>query len=299
MKMLTTLRKQMEVIRNPSLSENLGGFHLHHVGMGHRSISFTGWWKTYLDFYIVNWWEGPGTIPIRVRGKVVHRPMRTAMLQKPSVLFEEFYERPFDGQCFFLLFKSASRNASLETLIRRAGYCLFEDENRRVPQLIQKISFIASPDAGQRWLAKAAFLELLAQLHQSLYVEDSGIRRIVPLVSNQLLADSGFRQNVFHSLKEHPSITLAGLAKLLGTSRSTLSHRFTREIGEPFAHLKNRLRLERANELLANSSMQIKEIAFTSGFDDAAYFTRIFQKATGFSPRQYREMIHRESGRQP
>ena len=54
--------------------------------------------------------------------------------------------------------------------------------------------------------------------------------------------------------------------------------------------------MERAHELLANSPMRIKEIAFASGFEDAAYFTRIFQKTMGISPRQYREMIHREGG---
>ncbi|TXI85590.1 MAG: AraC family transcriptional regulator [Cupriavidus sp.] len=297
MNMLTTLRRQMEVIRNPCLAENLGGLHLHYVGIGHRSLSFTGWWKSFLDFYVINWWDGPGSLPMRVQGKAVLRPMRSAMLQKPRVLFEEFFERPFEGQCFFVLFKGGGRHAALDALIRRPGYCLFDDEDRRVPELIQKISFVASPDAGQRWLAKAAFLELLAQLHQSLCADEPGKRRIVPLVSNQLHSETGFRQDVFHRLRENPAITLGGLAKLLGISRSSLSHRFVREMGEPFAHLKNRLRMESAHELLANSSMQVKEIAFASGFEDAAYFSRIFQKTTGISPRQYREMIHQESAR--
>lgn len=47
----------------------------------------------------------------------------------------------------------------------------------------------------------------------------------------------------------------------------------------------------RAKRLLTFSKMEIKEIAFKLGFDDAAYFTRLFTKKAGCSPLQFRKNL--------
>lgn len=44
----------------------------------------------------------------------------------------------------------------------------------------------------------------------------------------------------------------------------------------------------RAKRLLYHTDMPVKEIASTLGFDDHAYFTRLFTKATGKSPAKFR-----------
>ena len=41
--------------------------------------------------------------------------------------------------------------------------------------------------------------------------------------------------------------------------------------------------------MLVYTQQQIGEIARTLGFDDCAYFTRLFTKRTGMSPTSYRE----------
>lgn len=45
----------------------------------------------------------------------------------------------------------------------------------------------------------------------------------------------------------------------------------------------------RAKRMLIYTSLNIKEIAINLGFDDYAYFTRLFTKATGLSPTSYRK----------
>jgi AraC-like DNA-binding protein len=40
---------------------------------------------------------------------------------------------------------------------------------------------------------------------------------------------------------------------------------------------------------LADSSLRIKEIAHQLGFGDAYYFSRVFTKVMGVSPRQFRQ----------
>lgn len=52
-------------------------------------------------------------------------------------------------------------------------------------------------------------------------------------------------------------------------------------------YIRNEIVL-RAKRLLYHTDMTVKEIAFSLGFDDNAYFTRLFTKATGQSPAKFR-----------
>jgi AraC-like DNA-binding protein len=59
------------------------------------------------------------------------------------------------------------------------------------------------------------------------------------------------------------------------------------------ANYVNSIRLQNAARLLESSRLQIKDIAISSGFDDVAYFSKLFKKSFGASPSQYRERLHR------
>lgn len=48
------------------------------------------------------------------------------------------------------------------------------------------------------------------------------------------------------------------------------------------------LRIFHAKKLLKTTELSISEIAFTVGFNDPDYFTYVFHKETGFSPKKYR-----------
>lgn len=52
-------------------------------------------------------------------------------------------------------------------------------------------------------------------------------------------------------------------------------------------YIRNELVLH-AKRMLCHTNMSVKEIATTLGFDDSAYFTRLFTKATGKSPSRFR-----------
>jgi AraC family transcriptional regulator of arabinose operon len=84
-------------------------------------------------------------------------------------------------------------------------------------------------------------------------------------------------------------ITLADLARVSRQSISRLTHQFRRQTGmTPMQYLEQR-RLDRAMELLARTSMSIKDIAGTVGFENPFYFTLRFRKHSGFSPRAFRD----------
>ncbi|MEI9935054.1 MAG: helix-turn-helix transcriptional regulator [Ferruginibacter sp.] len=52
--------------------------------------------------------------------------------------------------------------------------------------------------------------------------------------------------------------------------------------------IKDRIILE-AKRLLAHTVITIKEIGYSLGYDDDAYFIRLFTKQTGLSPQQFRK----------
>ncbi|GGO00773.1 helix-turn-helix domain-containing protein [Saccharibacillus kuerlensis] len=91
-------------------------------------------------------------------------------------------------------------------------------------------------------------------------------------------------------IREHyrEDLTLQDLAKRFFLSREYISRRFKREFGENvFDYLAN-IRLERAKQLLLDSEMKIVRIAELVGYQDEKYFSRVFKKATGRTPNEFR-----------
>jgi len=85
----------------------------------------------------------------------------------------------------------------------------------------------------------------------------------------------------------YEKITLTGIAQMVGVSSSYFSTIFSRLTGENLIAYITRLRIEKAAELIRSGSFNLTETAFMVGYEDYAYFSRIFRKAMGVSPRDY------------
>ena len=82
--------------------------------------------------------------------------------------------------------------------------------------------------------------------------------------------------------------SVADYADLLLMAAKTLTHKFKRlNLPQPNEVIKTRLMLE-AKRLLVHTSMSSKEIAYQLGYEDPAYFSRLFQLKTGESPSGFR-----------
>ncbi|MCB0166075.1 MAG: helix-turn-helix transcriptional regulator, partial [Anaerolineae bacterium] len=54
-----------------------------------------------------------------------------------------------------------------------------------------------------------------------------------------------------------------------------------------------RLKIQKACELLETTDQQVSEIGHSLGYPDIYYFSRLFKKVVGLSPRQYRAERYR------
>ena len=80
---------------------------------------------------------------------------------------------------------------------------------------------------------------------------------------------------------------LARVASTLYVSERTLKRRLQEEEAS-FQALVDQVRLERARDLLASTTMNLSQIADSLGYADAANFTRAFKRWTGLSPSHFR-----------
>jgi len=85
-------------------------------------------------------------------------------------------------------------------------------------------------------------------------------------------------------------ISCQQIAKDIGMSYSWFRRIFKQYTGFAPGHYIQELRINKSKELLTNTSLHCKEIAFELGFETPAYFNIAFKKRTGMTPNQYREL---------
>ena len=121
--------------------------------------------------------------------------------------------------------------------------------------------------------------EFLHQAQPKKYVADERITRVLAYIRTRLNAK--------------PDIE--ALAALSCLSKDHLIRIFKREMKmTPLCYI-NKKRMEKAQLRLVTELTPIKEIAYQLGFEDQAYFNRIFKKTTGLTPMNYRKAYHNQT----
>lgn len=83
--------------------------------------------------------------------------------------------------------------------------------------------------------------------------------------------------------------TIESMAKALNYSSSYLRHKFVGQSGKTIAQTVNSVRLSQATMLLKTTNLSITHIATECGFCDGNYFSTVFKKKYGISPKEYRK----------
>lgn len=86
-------------------------------------------------------------------------------------------------------------------------------------------------------------------------------------------------------------LSLRNLAAEYCVNPSYLSSLFKKEMSVTITAYVNQQRMKQAIRYLNTSNMQIQNIAADVGISDVNYFSKLFKKATGKTPSEYRELI--------
>ncbi|WP_256257704.1 MULTISPECIES: AraC family transcriptional regulator [unclassified Paenibacillus] len=178
---------------------------------------------------------------------------------------------------------------------------------------------IAPPQAGDppplAWLdtvtetgsaERYQFAALFAELHRAWMRQKPGYLMHCRSVLTNLLylliqQQADLRDTSVHSeaieqaislMLERPrdSFSIAELADLAGLSPSHFRMLFKQTTGLSVVQYQNRLKINRARDLLLSGGCNVTEAADFVGIPDIYYFSRLFKKLTGVSPSAYKKL---------
>ncbi len=86
----------------------------------------------------------------------------------------------------------------------------------------------------------------------------------------------------------NPNLSLNSVASYVNMSPNHFCSVFSQEAGETFTEYLTKVRLKKAKELLKTTSLRAAEIAYGVGYNDPHYFSYIFKKWEGVTPKEFR-----------
>jgi AraC-like DNA-binding protein len=236
--------------------------------------------KGRLDYQLIYLVEGTGCF--RINGDMTEVTCGNIVLFRPGEVQQYTYQHTNTPELYWIHFTGSGAREYLE----KAG--LYEESVHYVgihSELIESFKKIMLELQMKEKLycesADAATLELLVLLGRKKHGADVKRHRFIDDNIRNLMermhAEYGRRWSIDD---------MAGQCAL---SSNHFMHKFKMQTGFSAVDYIINIRMEKAKDLLLNSSLSIKEISNLVGYENSLYFSRLFCKMEGFSPREYRK----------
>jgi two-component system response regulator YesN len=145
--------------------------------------------------------------------------------------------------------------------------------------------------------------ELLIERYQTVEEMVKDLKRMTVAYLGDMFSASSPRvrsdsfKAILNYIHEHyqEEITLQRLSDTFYMNPNYISQLFIKYLGKPFTGYVAELRVRSACRKLKTGSQPIQEIGAAVGIPDPYYFSKIFRKITGVTPREYRKSGHSES----
>lgn len=149
-------------------------------------------------------------------------------------------------------------------------------ENYNITAITQNADYYLYTGAGQETLS--LLWDTLSQISGAYFAASAN-------------RDTDIVSRVDRYLEQHyqnPALTLQDAAHDLGFTNTYLCAAYKKTCGKTINQHLTQIRVRHAKELLAGSTQKLYEVARNVGYADGKYFTRLFTRETGLSPREYR-----------
>lgn len=157
------------------------------------------------------------------------------------------------------------------TAVYRSKQMYFEEAINSPKELLQSFS---SFDGLMEYLIRTIgeALNLSTELVDLNTIKNDKFKKILLYINQNFAKELSF-QNLCFEFSINPSY---------------LSQIFQRELGTTFTKYLTELRVNYAKKLLTTTTLKITEISERVGYDEYFYFSKVFKKYTGMSPKNYR-----------
>lgn len=172
---------------------------------------------------------------------------------------------------------------------RFGGYIpVGENLGRRIASLIDSLENELAEKKDSFWpcRSRSFFLELLFLAYKE-FLDGDGLPQGLTFSGDESLAGRVIR---YVNRNYEKTLTLPDLCARFNTNRTTLAEAVKGATGTTVTGYVNRTRVNAASLILRDTNLPVSEIMERTGFGDMTHFARVFRKATGMSPSEYRKL---------
>ena len=208
-------------------------------------------------------------------------PEKTAWFYEPRQR-QEYIK--YDGRTYWAHFSGLYVPALCTRLRLSGGRCAPADADEFERLFSRAVSLFPADNAGAEAQCAGILIQLLALLAPPDGEKDKGVpvRPIYAAAERMRSSAEPFDADFY--------------ARSCAMSRSRFYQAFRSVMGVTPLQYVTRSRMLRARYLLRNTDLSVAEIAHIVGYPDELYFSRLFRKHTGVSPRLYRQKTDEKSG---
>ncbi len=186
-----------------------------------------------------------------------------------------FFDDEFLRSCMTMF---GELSQSVSELLQLSGALLFTGQKReRVAAIMLQIQRVPLRERP------ALLLSLVAEISEFVMCEN-----IVPDLLQNRDEERIKNVEIYTVCNLRRRITLDEVANQVGMNRSAFCTFFKRVMGKSYFEYLNEWRIETACTLLRDSTMNISEVCFESGFNSVPYFNRVFMRYKGCSPGRWK-----------
>ncbi len=170
---------------------------------------------------------------------------------------------------------------------------------RILTEVLQGLSYLGAEVADMRGLIERMCRELrcCSSIAQIIRKTNGQIQEILLSCKEQSVLKENRLANIakeYIRKNYNKDIRLADVAEQVYLSPTYFSAIFKRETGMNFNEYLTEYRIEMAKEFLKNLEYKVTEVGEQVGYEDSKYFSKIFRKMVGISPRDYRKLYMRD-----
>ncbi len=210
----------------------------------------------------------------------------------PHIVITDIRMPQLDGLEMIAALQLSRERQTLPEFIILSGYTEFEYARKAMQMGVQE--YLLKPvDEDELKAALLRAKKRAAEKRRFAGHENSGTARQAFFTEYELRGGQGSKY-VSRAVKliqdkYIQGVTIEEAADILGISAGHLSRIFRQETGYTFVDYLTYTRVKKAAALLQYTDSKIYEVADLVGYSDARYFSQIFRRVTGLTPKEFKE----------